>query len=287
MKVIPIAFDSLGVRSMATFVETADTTVFIDPSAALCPRRYGLPPHQIEIEELENALNRIASVAENAEIIVITHYHYDHHNPNFPELVNGKIVFLKHPRDHINVSQRIRAARFLKLIESKAKPKGIEYADDRSIKIGDTIIRFSTPVPHGINDRLGYVIMVSIKYENETFLFTSDVEGPSLDEQTRIILRENPSLILLDGPMTYMLGYRYPMSALQNTLNNLKEIVSKTQVETIIIDHHFMRDLEYKKYVKEMQSIMPRKISIISAAEFLGKEPLLLEARRKELYSIN
>lgn len=31
MKIIPIAFDSLGTRGMATYVETKDVKIFIDP----------------------------------------------------------------------------------------------------------------------------------------------------------------------------------------------------------------------------------------------------------------
>ena len=54
MKIIPIASDSLGVRSMATYVETKDCKILIDPSAALGPKRYGLPPHNKELEALFN-----------------------------------------------------------------------------------------------------------------------------------------------------------------------------------------------------------------------------------------
>jgi len=286
MKIIPIAFDSLGVRSMATFIETDDTTVFIDPSAALGPRRYGLPPHPLEFEELEKALENIRLTIENAEIVVITHYHYDHHNPSAPELLDRKIVYIKHPTDHINVSQRIRAARFLKLLRNNAKPRKIEYADGRELRIGNTFIKISDPLPHGINDRLGYVVMVAIKSDNESFLFTSDVEGPPLIHQAEAILQENPSLLLLDGPMTYMLGYRYPSEALQNSISNIRRIVSETNVNTIIIDHHFMRDLNYRTYIDEIINALPRPVNILSAAEFIGKKPNLLEARRRELYEL-
>ena len=51
MKIKPLAFDSLGVRSTATFVET-DQKITIDPAAALGPKRYRLPPAQIEIDRL-------------------------------------------------------------------------------------------------------------------------------------------------------------------------------------------------------------------------------------------
>ena len=59
MKVLPIASDSLGVRSLATYVETRDVKILIDPSAALGPSRYGLPPHPHEISALEKTKKTI------------------------------------------------------------------------------------------------------------------------------------------------------------------------------------------------------------------------------------
>ena len=64
MKVLPIASDSLGVRSMATYVETKDCKILIDPSAALGPKRYGLPPSEQEIDALKNR-NMLEELKEN------------------------------------------------------------------------------------------------------------------------------------------------------------------------------------------------------------------------------
>jgi len=33
MEIVPLAFDSMGTRSMATFVRTGDTSLVIDPGA--------------------------------------------------------------------------------------------------------------------------------------------------------------------------------------------------------------------------------------------------------------
>ena len=44
MRVMPLAADSLGVRSMATYVEAGALRLLIDPGATLAPRRYGLDP---------------------------------------------------------------------------------------------------------------------------------------------------------------------------------------------------------------------------------------------------
>ena len=82
MKIIPIASDSLGVRSMATYVETKDCKILIDPSAALGPKRYGLPPSREEQEVLFKTKIKIAELAEQCNVLIISHYHYDHYDPN-------------------------------------------------------------------------------------------------------------------------------------------------------------------------------------------------------------
>ena len=51
MKIELLAFDSMGVRSMATFVKTKDFALTIDPGVALGPKRYGLEPHPLEYKE--------------------------------------------------------------------------------------------------------------------------------------------------------------------------------------------------------------------------------------------
>src|SRR2546425_12620111 len=48
VRVIPLAAESLGVRSMATYVEAGDLGILIDPRATLAPARWGLPPADAE-----------------------------------------------------------------------------------------------------------------------------------------------------------------------------------------------------------------------------------------------
>ena len=52
MRVIPLAAESLGVRSMATYVEAADLGILIDPGATLAAARWGLPPAEAEWQAL-------------------------------------------------------------------------------------------------------------------------------------------------------------------------------------------------------------------------------------------
>ena len=44
ISVIPVAAESLGVRSMCTFVETCDIKILLDAGVSLCPTRFGSTP---------------------------------------------------------------------------------------------------------------------------------------------------------------------------------------------------------------------------------------------------
>lgn len=283
MDIVPIAQESFGVRSMATYVETEDVKVFIDPGVALGPRRYGLPPHPIELQREGECWERIKEYARRSDILVVTHYHYDHYNPGEPEVYRGKMAYIKHPTKMINRSQKWRSAQFLS--DLKGLPKEIEFADGKEIALGGTKIKFSSPVFHGTNPRLGYVVEVSIRCGDECFLFTSDVEGPTISDQADFIIEESPNTVLVDGPMTYMLGYRYSLKSLELANENLVDIIERTDVSTLIMEHHFMRDLNYRlRVVPVLEAAQKRGVEVMSAAEYVGRPIDMLEARRKELF---
>jgi len=283
MKVKPLAFDSFGVRSMSTFVETDDVKIVIDPGVSLAPVRYGLPPHSIEFERMDKCWSLIKDRVKESDILILTHYHYDHHDPSEPEIYKEKIAYIKHPTEKINFSQKQRAKYFLELV--KKYPKQLEYSDGKEFRHGKTKIKFSPPVCHGTNPRLGYVTEVSIAYGGEKVLFTSDIEGPSLPEQAQFILDEKPDTLILDGPMTYMLGFRYSYKSLEITNQNLVKIIKETPVQIIMPEHHFMRDLRYSSRIKPVyDAAKDKSVKVITAAEFLGREIEMLEARRKELF---
>ncbi|MGQ9538446.1 MAG: hypothetical protein ACUVTE_02530 [Candidatus Bathycorpusculaceae bacterium] len=283
-KIVPLGFDSFGVRSMATFVETDDLKILIDPGVSLAPIRYGLEPHPLEWRRLNETWNVIKGYAKESEALIVTHYHYDHHDPDYPELYKGKTVFIKHPTQNINRSQKDRAAYFLEAI--KGLPKKLEIADDKSFQLGKTLIRFSKAVCHGTNPRLGYVTETSIKSNGEKFLHTSDVEGPALEEQTAFILEEKPNVLFADGPMTYMLGYRYSFKSLEISNANLIRAIKEANLHTLVLDHHFLRDLNYKMRIKPVyEEAKKHDVKVVTAAEFSGRKIEMLEALRKELYA--
>ena len=78
------------------------------------------------------------------------------------------------------------------------------------------------------------------------------MQGPALKEQLQFILDEQPNVIFCDGPMSYMLGYRYSKKNLQKSIRNLGKIIRETNVKKLVVEHHLLRDLQWKKRIKNV-----------------------------------
>ncbi|MEM0037758.1 MAG: hypothetical protein QW772_02375 [Zestosphaera sp.] len=281
-----IGFDSLGIRSMATFLETSDIALFIDPAVSIAPMRYGLPPHEVELKRLEEVATRIATRAYESEVIVITHYHYDHHD--LGELVpidiyKGKTLLIKDPKNNINLSQRVRASKFLKRVAGL--PKEVKVADSSISTYGGTRLLISRPTPHGPSPRLGYVVQVFVEDAEGSVLHTSDVEGPVNDDALSFMVENPADLIIVDGPPTYLFGLKRDVSDPNTAILKLSTYLSHNAPEFLVLDHHMLRDLNYGEFFRRLSPHL-RGTKLLTAAEFMGREPELLEAGRKDLYGV-
>lgn len=297
IRVVPLAAESLGVRSMCTYVETADLHLLLDAGVSLCPNRFGLPPHPQELHAIAEARKRIAEAADKADVVTISHYHYDHNTPSFEDwLVNwteagetakqiyrDKVILVKNPRENINFSQRERGWVFSKTGGRHARE--ILNADGRSFTFGQTKLRFSEPVFHGSErSELGWVLMATIETGEEKFLFAPDVQGPMSNRPLQIIAEEKPQLLMVGGPPLYLSPMKVTGNQLQTGLKNLAEIVAK--VPHVILDHHIIRDEEWqKKTVDLFYKTYESGSTVQTAAEFLGEKNKPLEALRKKLYA--
>jgi predicted metallo-beta-lactamase superfamily hydrolase len=279
MEIIPIASESLGVRSMATYVKTNDVKILIDPSAALCPIRYKLPPHQLELDALENAKQKIRHYALKSDIITISHYHYDHYDPD-ETFYKRKKILSKSIDHHINKSQQKRGSEFQKQIKETCE---LINADDTSYMFGETDLTCSPPFFHGPeNVRVGYVMMVTIRDSTKTVVHASDVQGPVTKEATTYIINQQPDVLIMDGPPTNLLGFRFSKKSLHDANQNLIEIIKKTQC-TVILDHHLLRDLKFKEKFSKPYEIYNEKICTF--AEINNKKNNTLEAHRKIIWN--
>ncbi len=106
-----------------------------------------------------------------------------------------------------------------------------------------------------------------------------------MKKQLDFILKANPNTLYLDGPLSYMLGFRYSQADLNKSIKNLIKIFSKTRIKTLIVDHHFLRDLKWKeRFEKVFKAAEKNKIKIMTAAEYAGKPIEMLEAHRNVLW---
>jgi predicted metallo-beta-lactamase superfamily hydrolase len=296
IKVTPLAAESFGVRSMCTLVETPDMAVLLDAGISLCPYRFSLPPHPIEFQTIAPLRKTIAQAADKATVTTISHYHFDHHTPSFEDWVvnwtqdgetarqiyHDKTVLVKNPKENINASQRQRAWMFQKTGGKHAK--SVEAADGKTFTYGKTILQFSEAVAHGSDDSvLGWVIMAVVEHCGERFMFAPDVQGPMSTHTLELILATKPTVILLGGPPLYLEGFRVEMSQLEQGLRNLERIVEA--VPLVILEHHALRDESWRPKMDGVyQKAAAAKHSIVTAAEYAGKENLFLESMRKQLY---
>ncbi len=297
VRVVPLAAESLGVRSMCTYVGTRDVKVLLDAGVSLCPNRYGLPPHPLEYKAINESRRRIAEAAEKAHLVTVSHYHFDHHTPSYEDwlcnwtekdetarqIYQDKVVLMKNPKERINFSQRRRAWVFQETGGKYAKK--LEIADGKTFNFGETEIRFSEPVPHGPDDSaLGWILMVTVEYDDEKFMFAPDVQGPMSNKTLSIIAEERPQLLMIGGPPLYLAGFRVDGKLAQAGLENLGKIVEF--VPCTILEHHILRDEQWREETEEVFKKAEKAGNIVlTAAEFFGRKNIFLEARRKALYA--
>jgi predicted metallo-beta-lactamase superfamily hydrolase len=300
IKVTPLAAESFGVRSMCTLVETPDVTVLLDAGVSLCPYRFRLPPHPVEFQTIQKLRKSIAEAADKADVVTISHYHFDHHTPSYEDwMVNwteadetarqiyqGKTVLMKNPRDKINASQRKRAWVFQKTGGKHAEK--LENADGKTFKFGkETVLRFSEAVFHGSEDSiLGWVIMAIIEFADERFMFAPDVQGPMSAHTVELIKAAKPQVIMIGGPPFYLGGFKVSEAQLQLGLKNLTSVVEA--VPLTILEHHALRDESWRQKTQQVYTKAAEvEHKVMTAAEYAGQENRFLESKRKLLYVEN
>lgn len=288
MEIIPVAFDSMGVRSMCTFVHTDKHNILIDPGIALATRRLGLPPTNIELNTFNIYKNKILDFSKRSDIIIITHYHLDHYIPShdemFDELYSDKIVLCKNRKTKLNFSQRTEGKEFEMSVKRVCKE--LHFIDGNSFTFDDVKIKFSQPLWHGVErGSYGYLIMPTITSGKEKLLYAGDVMGPITKENTDYIISENPDTIIMCGPPTHLVGYDITETHLDIIRRNVEQIIRKTHVKNIIYDHYILRDKEYMKYYRQFV-ILAKKLNkrFLTGAEYAGMPVRQLEAKRDEIY---
>ncbi len=347
MAIIPVYFDSMGAKSMCTFIQTPDIKILIDPGAAIMQPSYPLKEEEKEAF-FEKAIERIRKYCEKTEVIIVTHYHYDHHKrpSELHEAYLGKKLYIKDPNKWINYSQweraRVLYEELIQLLDKslimndlKRKPEKIEYKDpydelfaskqkdfgsyskrreellnkwrnrffqcramwkkepwlkefsfgdthinfikEGVVKFGNTELVFQKPYFHGIEyAKMGWVETVLIKYNGKKFFFSSDLHGPTIEDYANWIIQENPDVIVLDGPATYLFGYMLNRTNLNRIIENACRIVSECDFELLIYDHHCLREKKFRERLTPFYDTIEKTgKNALTAAEYFNLKPLV------------
>jgi len=279
MKISFIAFDSFGVKSSCTLVKTKDVVICIDPGIAVETVSFPLPWSE-KLRLRMKYEKEIKNAVKKSDVVIITHYHYDHYMPE-GNLYKDKALLIKDPEKNINQSQRERSSHFLGLVENKAKD--IEIADRKKFQFGDTTVEFSKPLWHGMRaTKLGKVLMVTIDDGKNKLLFSSDIDGPYIENYSDLIIKKDPEVIILDGAPTYLLGFIMSFKNLKRAIKNTIKILEKTNAKLYILDHHLLRDYRYKElYYEVYEKARDANKRVCSAAEFIGKRPSVLDGYKE------
>lgn len=291
IEVTPLAAESMGVRSLCTKIETPDIKIVLDPSAALAYRP-PYEPHPLEYKALDAALQRIRLNAEDADILTISHYHFDHIRPgvtnwhyNFSTkedrlaVFGAKTILAKDGRSDINASQRRRAYYFQKDLHEISN---IMVADANQFTYGNTTITFSPPLPHGPDEsKLGYVVAATVEYADFKVIYAPDVQGPTSRKALSYLMSVNAQLAIVGGPPLYLSGFA-PKDR-QDAFFSLSALAA--EIGVLVIDHHMLRNDSWCDWISPIKRIAKESGNrVCSMAELAGTDPQHLEARRKDLY---
>jgi uncharacterized protein len=278
MKVVPLAAESLGVRSMATYVEVGRTGILIDPGATLAPSRFGLPPAEDEWEALRRANDRISAYAARSSFVFVSHYHEDHFRSD-PASYAGRRVLLKDPRRMIAGRQARRADELWKALEGQAR---VDSADGLQRRESDLELCVSPPLPHGPDGTpFGSVIVLTIvdPAERERFVFASDLQGPASPVAAAYLVQQRPTLLYVSGPVSY-LEREVGRDAIERAIDQLVRVLDATGCR-VIMDHHALRDPRFAERFARLWETG----RVVTAAAFLGLADAPLESRRNRAWA--
>jgi len=281
MKIIPLAADSLGVRSMSTYVEAGGTGVLIDPGATLAPARYGLPPSGEEWDALRRANDRISAYATRARYVFVSHYHDDHFRSD-PTFYGDRVVLAKDPRRMVSGAQARRAQALWGALASQGTPARIQPADGAALTTPDLDLHVSPPLAHGTEGTtLGYVVALTlVDYrEHQRFVFASDVQGPLSPVAAAWLIQQRPTTLYLSGPPSYV-EREVGTAAIDRAVDNLRRIVDTTGCR-VIMDHYAMRDRRAEARFERLWETG----RVVTAAAHLGVAAQPLESRRDRLWA--
>ncbi|WP_317895333.1 MBL fold metallo-hydrolase [Pyrofollis japonicus] len=163
-------------------------------------------------------------------------------------------------------------------IKELSLPDGsaIRWADSRTQNVCGIELKFTEPWFHGVEyDRTGWVIGFEARIRNIKMFYSSDIMGPIIEDYAEEIFKTRPDIVILDGPPTYLYPYMLNRINLERAIDNAIRIL-EAQPRLVVYDHHLLREKRWRERVsKVFREARKLGVSILTAAELLGKKPLI------------
>ena len=285
MEVSILGTESLGVRGLCCRIKTGSRSILIDPGVALGYLRHGLLPHPCQVAVGDAVRRKIIAACPEATDIVISHYHGDHlplSDANPYQISLEKVRFSDKAKFWCKGPEGCSA------VSLKRRRDLIDYLGIHDLPpaegSGDAVVQCSVPVPHGASDNhFGTVMMTEVKEAGNScgsFLHASDIQLLNT-ESVEIIRNLRPGVIFASGPPLYL--NRLSEEERNLAWNNAILIAEIPSVEVFILDHHLLRSHEGFKWLSALS--LKTGVKVISAADFMGRKTLSLEAGRDGLYN--
>ncbi len=273
--------ESLGVRGLSCYVEVDGEGILIDPGVALGFTRWKLHPHPVQAVAGDLIRRKIISLWAKAKYIVFTHMHGDHvplYNANPFQLdlyaLNhiSKKTIIAPPYKLLNMKERIRLTKIHELYR-----ENLITINRTRLYIGP--LRIYGPYPHGYSLSSVYIVYVET---NKPFMHLSDT-GLLVDRIIDVVRELKPKIIISDGPPIYR--YIHDNNLVKILLDKARHILESMlkYTDIVIIDHHINRCDKGYYWIQSIRNIYG---NVMTAAEYMGNKPLLLESWRRTLYTL-
>ncbi|NPA96683.1 MAG: hypothetical protein GXO32_03675 [Crenarchaeota archaeon] len=250
----------------------------MDPGVALGYRRRKLHPPPVQAVAGDFVRSRIVDLWSRARYVVLTHMHGDHvplPNPNPFQLGIGHL-----PRND-SVTVVIPCAQWASPRARLRLESIVNAFKDRVARVepGSRIglVQVLGPYRHGVAESAVYPVFVD---SNEPLLHLSDTEL-LVEEVVSDVRRLRPSIVVTSGPPIYRYAHdRSVVSSMLAKARRILEAIARYS-DKVVVDHHLLRCVEGYSWLKEVR----RELSgVTTAAEYMGRKPLFLEAWRSALY---
>ena len=150
--------------------------------------------------------------------------------------------------------------RFRPIRELNSGDTYVVFPERKEFKFGKTILRFTKPLFHGVEfSGTGWVFATVVEHGGDKLIHTSDLNGPVIEDYADWIIDEQPDFLIVDGPMTYMLGYLVSNITLRRAVENMVWILENTRPRVVIYDHHLLREPRFRLRTAPVWEVASKK----------------------------